>query len=421
MSLRSMILKNARILELDPPAVREGELHIEEGLVVSQGSGPELDLGGAWVMPGLVNAHTHLYSALACGMPLPAHPPETFTRMLEQVWWRLDQAHDQDSVEVSALVGGLAALRAGVTTVIDHHASPRAITGSLERVDGALATLGLRRVLCYEVSDRHGRAGALEGIRAHERLLGERGPSRGVLVGMHAAFTLSDESIRDCVSLARSAGVGVHIHLAESIDDLQAGPPLARLQSLGALLPGSIFAHGVHLEAGDRARLEESGAWLSHQARSNMNNGVGQADHGRYPSRTALGTDGIGSDMLAELQTAVFRANERPGSWGLSRLVQALADGARLASAQLGLPLGRLQPGQAADLVVLDPCPGPPLTEDNLAAALVFRLSSQQVRHVMVDGQWRLWDRQPTGLDPAELDRRAQQTSLNLWSRMAAG
>lgn len=416
-----MILKNARILELDPPSVREGALHIEGGMICEQAGGPEHDLDGAWLMPGLVNAHTHLYSALACGMPLPSQTPPGFTQMLEQVWWRLDQAHDLDSVEVSALVGGLAALRAGVTTVFDHHASPKAIAGSLERVDGALAILGTRRVLCYEVSDRHGRAGAREGIRAHEALLADRGPSRGVLVGMHAAFTLSDESIRECVALARAAGAGIHIHLAESIDDLQGGPPLARLETLGALLPGSIFAHGVHLEAEDRGRLEEAGAWLSHQARSNMNNGVGHANHSRYPSLTALGTDGIGCDMLAELQAAVFRANESPGSWGLSRLAQALADGARLASQQLGLPLGRLQPGYAADLAVLDPCPGPPLTAENLAAALVFRLSSAQVRHVMVDGRWRLWERQPTGLDASELDRRAQGTAAALWSRMAAG
>lgn len=415
-----MILKNVQILELDPPSVRQGDLAIEGGRIRDQADGPALDLEGAWVMPGLVNAHHHLYSALATGMPLLPGPTTTFTQMLEQVWWRLDQAHDLDSVEVSALCGGLGALRSGVTTIVDHHASPSSIDGSLERIDAGLAVVGQRRILSYEVTDRHGREGARAGLRAHEELLSRRGPERGVLIGMHASFTLSDESIRECAALARSAGVGVHVHLAEARDDLQAGPPLARFEALGALLPGSIFAHGVYLEPGDAARIDQAGAWLSHQPRSNMNNGVGRVEHWRLPDRTVLGTDGIGSDMLTELQTAVFRSQEAPGGWGMARLLRTLTDGARLAGTQLGIPLGQLQPGAAADLVVLDPCPGPPLTADNLAAALVFRLSSQQVRHVMIDGQWRLWDRQPTGLDPTELDRRAQQASKSLWARMAA-
>lgn len=413
-----MILRNALLLELDPWSVRHGDLCIDGGQIVAHASGPVVDLRGAWVMPGLVNAHHHLYSALACGMPLLPMTPSSFTQMLQQVWWRLDLAHDLHSIEVSAEVGGLAALRAGVTTIIDHHASPRAIQGSLERIDAALARVGQRRILAYEVTDRHGPDGARAGLRAHEALLADRGPMRGVLVGMHASMTLGEDSIRDCVALANAAGTGLHVHLAEAVDDLCNGAPVPRFAALGALLEGSIFAHGVHLQSTDAWELQSSGVWLSHQARSNMNNAVGHAALPFFPQQTALGTDGIGSDMLAELQAAVFRAQEVPGSWALPRLVEALAHGARLASRQLGVPLGRLQPGHMADLVVLDACPGPPLTQDNLAAALVFRFSSAQVRHVMVDGAWRLWDRMPTGLDPQELDQRAQAAARALWARM---
>ena len=404
-------LTNATLLELDPPSVRSGELLVEDGdFVASTDQEPTvLDLEGAWVMPGLVVAHHHLYSALACGMPQPSAAPEGFADMLDKVWWRMDKALDEESVHACGLVGGLGCLRAGVTTVIDHHSAPNC--PDLAPLDEALDSLGLRRVLAMEVSDRDGRQQEL--LDCHRWVLDRRSAFRGALIGGHANFTMSDETLRAVGGLAREAGVGVHIHVAESAEDQQVtGEPLIeRMRRLGALPPDSVLAHGVHLSREELSEVGRAGAWLTHQARSNMNNAVGHADIGHFPSASALGTDGIGADLFAEAQAGFFRANEAGASTSPDRWMQLLAGGARLAGRSLGVKLGRLQPGFAADLVVLEPPPGPPLRSANLAAAMLFRLSAASVARVMVAGQWR----QP---DPGPIDRRGRVAAERLWARM---
>ncbi len=414
-----MILADA--LCLDPDRVHRADVRVEGGVITEVGGQLEgadrVDLAGRWLLPGLVCAHHHLYSALATGMPFLPEVPRSFTHMLELVWWRLDRALDLDSIEVSALVGGVDALRRGVTTIIDHHASPNAIEGSLGVLDDALGRLGLRRVLAYEVTDRNGPDGARAGLRETERQLARgAGPMSATMVGAHAAITLSDATARACADLARAAGVGLHVHVAEAVDDRGA---VRRLLALDALPPGSILAHGVHLGDDELHHARDAGAWFTHQPRSNMNNAVGYAPLARMGDRVALGTDGIGADMLAELQAGYFRSQEGAVGWGPGRWMQALDAGQSLAGQKLGVTLGRIAPGHAADLVVLDPAPGPPLAVENLAAALVFRFGSHLVRDVMIAGEWRLRDRQVVGVDLAALDGRAQVAARAVWERMA--
>src|SRR6266540_5467254 len=165
---------------------------------------------------GLVCGHHHLYSALARGMPAPPHTPTSFTEILEQVWWRLDCALDLELVRWSALLGAVEALEAGTTAIIDHHASPTAIDGSLDVIAAACAEVGVRVVCSYEVTDRHGPAGAKSGIAENERFIRRGG--RG-MVGAHACLTLSDETLEAVVGLARDLGIGVHIHVGEDAVD----------------------------------------------------------------------------------------------------------------------------------------------------------------------------------------------------------
>ncbi len=352
---------------------------------------------------------------------MPREFPTTFPGMLSEGWWRLDRALDADAVRSSAEVGGALALKAGVTTIVDHHASPNFIDGSLEIVDDALGSLGLRRVLCYEVTDRHGLADGTKGIEAHRALL-SAGPSddRAVLVGAHANFTLSDDTLRAVGAMAREFGVGVHIHVAEAIDDEQdTGEPLiARMQRLDALPPGSVLAHCVHLSDDELKAVADADAWVTHQPRSNMNNGVGRSRPHMFPERRALGTDGIGADLFAEVQTAYFRGVEDGVPWGPQDYVELLAGSARLASEKLTTTVGKLEVGCAADLVILDPVAGPPLTTENLAGAFIFRLSAAQVRSVFVGGQAKLLNRELVDVDDKDLDRRAQQAALATWDRM---
>jgi cytosine/adenosine deaminase-related metal-dependent hydrolase len=242
--------------------------------------------------PGLVCAHHHLYSTLARGMPAPPATPTDFASILEQVWWRLDAALDLDLVRWSALLGAVEALEAGTTAIVDHHASPSAIDGSLDVIAEACAEVGVRVVCAYEVTDRHGPAGAKAALAENERFL--RAGGRG-LVGAHACFTLSDPTLDAVVGLARDLGVGVHVHVGEDAVDA-AGAERLRPHADDRWL----LAHGVH---GDPPLP----GTVVHNPRSNMNNGVGYARPARWAAagnRVALGSDGIGAAMIDEFGLA---------------------------------------------------------------------------------------------------------------------
>lgn len=242
--------------------------------------------------PGLVCAHHHLYSTLARGMPAPPMTPTSFSEILEQVWWRLDAALDLELVRWSALLGAVEALEAGTTAIIDHHASPSAIDGSLDVIAEACAEVGVRVVCCYEVTDRHGPAGAKTGLAENERFL--RAGGRG-MVGAHACFTLSDETLSAVAGLAEDLGVGVHIHVGEDAVDANAAERLRPHARDNWLL-----AHCVHADP-------PLAGTVIHNPRSNMNNAVGYARPARWAAagnRVVLGSDGIGGAMLDEFALA---------------------------------------------------------------------------------------------------------------------
>ncbi len=245
--------------------------------------------------PGLVCAHHHLYSTLARGMPAPPQTPSTFLGVLEQIWWRLDTALDLDMLEWSAKLGALEALEAGCTAIIDHHESPNAIEGSLNVIADACAEVGVRVSTCYGVTDRHGPDGARRGLEENDRFLREGGSG---MVGVHAAFTCSDDTLAAAADLAARHGVGVHIHVAEGPDDAAAADRLRHLATDNWLL-----VHGVYL-ADDHGLA----GTIVHNPRSNMNNSVGYARPTRFANPIALGTDGIGADMVAEFQLAFVAA-----------------------------------------------------------------------------------------------------------------
>lgn len=241
------------------------------------------------VTSGLVCAHHHLYSALARGMPAPPRQPTDFLSILEQIWWRLDAALDLDTIYWSAKLGAVEALMCGTTGIIDHHESPSAIEGSLDVISQACAEVGVRVNCSYGVTERHGVEAGRRGLAENERFI--RSGGRG-MVGVHAAFTCSDDLLRAVAGLAQDLGVGVHIHVAEGPDDIEAG---RRLESLAR--PDWLLVHCVHLD-------RELPGTIVHNPRSNMNNAVGYARPARWTRPVLLGTDGIGADMLEEFRLA---------------------------------------------------------------------------------------------------------------------
>ncbi len=241
--------------------------------------------------PGLVCAHHHLYSALARGMPPPPKTPTNFQEILDQIWWRLDTALDLEMIRWSAMLGALEALESGTTAIVDHHESPNAIEGSLSVIAEACAEVGVRVLTTYGITDRHGADGARRGLEENERFIKDGGNG---LVGIHASFTCSDESLRGAAHLASDLGVGVHIHVAEGVGDVDAPTRLAGLTRDNWLL-----SHCVHLPTDHHLR-----GTILHNPRSNLNNGVGYADPARFSNPVALGTDGIGANMIESFRLA---------------------------------------------------------------------------------------------------------------------
>ncbi|HSL59316.1 MAG TPA: amidohydrolase family protein [Acidimicrobiales bacterium] len=347
------------------------------------GGPPPVEPGGA-VTPGLVCAHHHLYSSLARGMPAPPRTPGSFGEILELVWWRLDRALDLDGVYWSAKLGALEALERGTTAIIDHHASPNAIEGSLDEIARAGAEVGVRVSTCYEVTDRNGPEGAAAGLAENERYL--RAGGRGY-VGAHAAFTLSDATLEAVAGLATDLGVGVHVHVGEGPEDDGAG---ARWEPHAT--DDWLIVHCVRLD-------RDLPGTIAHNPRSNMNNAVGYARPAARPNRVVLGTDGIGGDMLEEFRLAFARLREDDGT------------------APPDTPWGWLEAGwdlfpeARADRVTWSYAPMDPW---HLAYTPGVR-----PLEVVVDGEVVLADGRATRVDPDEVRAKAAEAAARLHRTLA--
>lgn len=379
------------------------------------------------LMPGGIVAHTHLYSFLARGLS-PAVPPRDFVGVLEHLWWRLDRALDLDDVYWSALGGALSALLRGTTTLIDHHASPSCIEGSLDRIAMALGQVGIRGLLSYEVTDRNGHDGARAGIAENVRGAATASARPGWLasrIGLHASFTLEDRTL-DAVA---SAGGAVHVHVAEDAADVRLSMdrygegPLQRLARRGLVSADGILVHGVHLSVDDLHLLTESGAFLVHNPRSNMNNGVGAADLAALDAcgvRVAIGTDGMGPDPGPEVMTALLllRHHARDPAAGWDVVKRVYCDGnPSLASRAFGLTLGRLVPDAAADFVVRTYEPPTPLEARTWWGHFLFGLADAPVDRVVVGGRELVRGGEAVTVDAPRIWAVCREHAAKLWAR----
>jgi cytosine/adenosine deaminase-related metal-dependent hydrolase len=425
-----LLLSNAQLVDLDPPGVTAGHLWVEDGRIVERlyftvlpGPVPSVapgevvvDLEGDLLMPGMVNAHTHLYSALVPGMVVP--PVEDFQQALEQLWWVVDRCHDEETIAASALAGAVEAIRCGTTTLVDHHASPDWLDGSLDALFEGADPTGIRLVSGYEITDRNGNGEGARSLAENLRAQGvHASETRAVLTALHASFTIDDLTL---AAVASTEGP-IHIHVAEGRVDVQDAQQrghagvIDRLEAFGLLRQGSVLAHGVHLDDDEVRRVKDAGCFLVHNPSSNRNNRVGHAAPERFGDALALGTDGIGSDMWGAMRDAFLAAREHNGQVDP---LQAMVGGHRLASGLLGVPLGRLQPGHAADLVrVRAPVRGP-VESSSLFGHLLFGLGPADVRDVWIAGQLVLDRGEVVGLS-ASARRGVAQQAERLWSRFA--
>lgn len=429
-----MLIKNGTVVTLFPSRVERMSLRIYNGVIVAKGKSlrpargeKTVDLSGHLIMPGMVNAHTHLYSSLARGMSAPKQSPKNFLEILKKIWWKLDESLDEESIYYSALVGSIDALKYGTTMIIDHHASPNCISGSLDIIKQAMQRVGLRGVLCYETTDRGGRKRRDAGLAENERFVAANAdnPSFRGTIGAHASFTLSDDTLQALGDLARIYGCGVHIHVAEDradVDDAlnrRGSDIVKRFKDFSILSNRSILAHGVHLSKRQLAEVRRTGSWLIHNPRSNMNNAVGYAPLRWFGKYSALGTDGFPADMLEESKLGFFRNQESEHKVEFSRIPEMLQAGQRLASSIFGRDFGTLNVGSPADLIVLEYAAPTPINTGNLLGHFLFGMNSGNVIHVMVNGSWRMFNRWIPGIDEGKIMTEAAKVALRLWKRMS--
>jgi putative selenium metabolism protein SsnA len=422
----AVLIRDRKIAEIGPSVDLEKSYADEK----------QVDAWGKYCLPGNICAHTHFYGAFARGMAIPGNAPKDFPEILEKLWWPLDKSLGEEDVRYSALVCLVDAIRHGTTTLIDHHASPNSINGSLDVIAEAVEQSGLRGVLCYEVTDRDGKEKAQAGIQENVRFI-NRTADGGVAdgrvratFGLHASLTLSDETLQTCRE-AIPEDCGFHIHVAEHEADeydslVKSGKRIAdRLLDHGILGERTIVAHAIHVDAREIQILADTGTWVTHQPRSNMNNGVGTAaveSMLRSGVSVCLGNDGFSNAMWEEWKTAyllqkVWHRDPRrmPGDMIVELAVE---NNAALAKTFfLDEPPGKIEIGAAADLILVDYHPTTPLTIGNLPWHILFGFHESMVSTTIVAGEILMQEGELLTLDEEEITAKSRELVPDVWER----
>ncbi|MDO4567508.1 MAG: putative aminohydrolase SsnA [Clostridia bacterium] len=389
-----------------------------------------MDAKGKLIMPGLVNAHTHIYSALARGMSIGGYAPESFYDILDGLWWKLDRRLDLEATRCSAYATLIDCIKQGVTTVFDHHASYGSTAGSLFAIADVASELGVRACLCYEVSDRDGEAKCREAIAENvafmEHCESLRSDMLKAMFGMHAAFTLSDSTMKECVR--QNAGrVGFHIHVAEGMDDVRDSldnygvRTVRRLYDAGIMGEKSIFGHCVHIDEGEMELIASTGTAVVNCPESNMGNAVGCSPVLELFGRGALvglGTDAYTNDMLESLKVELAMQRHNAGkpnvAWSESEAM-LFDNNPRIAERHFGVPLGVLRPGAAADVIVVDYKPFTPISGENAHGHILFGVTGRQCDTTIVNGRVLMRGRELTGVDETSINERITESADALW------
>lgn len=440
--MSSILIENGIVVTMTGDVLEPGSVLVEGTKIKSifpTGSPPEdihgditrIDASRKLVMPGFINAHHHLYSTMARGMAIPGDPPANFREILERLWWRLDYCLNEDDVYLSSLVPLLECVRNGTTSIIDHHASPSCRDGSLDIIRKAVEETGIRASLCYEISDRN-EPGA--GIRENERFLeslrNSPSPLVSGMVGMHASVTLSDDSIEQGVALAKKFDTGCHIHVAEARFDEDdcydrfGCSIVERLRRLGVTGPKSILAHCIWIDETERKIIADTDTMVVHQPESNMNNAVGVSkilDLLNENVLTGLGTDGMSSDMPAQMRCCYLLhrlANNDPRVGFLEAPKLLLENNRKIFERVHGLDTGTLEPGKPADLIVLDYDPPTPLTTDNFLGHLIFGIVDATVDTTICNGKILMKNKEYLTLDEEMIMARSRELAPKMWERL---
>ena len=417
-----ILLKNATYINHETLEIKGADVVVSPGKIdfyapntYSNNVGQTIDCTGKLVTHSFVVGHHHAYSALSRGMGAPKKNPENFYEILEYVWWTLDKNLTPEMVEYSGLVTAMACAKAGSTFVIDHHASPYAIKDSLEILAKAFDSVGVSHLLCYEISDRDGEKIAQEGLDETDRYLS----SHQGLVGLHASFTLSNDTLTKASELVSKHNSGIHIHVAEDVYDQKHCFETYhktighRLNDFGFLNDSkSILVHCLHLSDSERELIGNSPCWVVQNTDSNLNNNVGYFNGKELKENIMLGTDGMHSDMLHSLKSSYFVGqNFDPMS-----PLQAYQ---RLRNAHRYINQNGFTGDSPDNLVVLDYDSPTPVTQQNIAGHFAFGINQSHVRDVIANGKLIVNNRKVTTVDEKIILNESKKLAKMLWDRMA--
>jgi putative selenium metabolism protein SsnA len=442
-----MIISNGYLITMDSKntCIENGAVRIENGVVTRTGPSeiilkayPEdtvTDAEGMVIMPGNICAHTHFYGAFARGLGIPGEPPGHFLEILKKLWWNLDSVLEEKDIYYSSLVCLIDAVRHGTTTLVDHHASPRCIDGSLDIISSAVLLTGLRACLCYEVTDRNGEDACMSGIRENVRFLSKYRinphPSLAATFGLHASFTVSDKTLERCRSEAETSASGFHLHAAEALTDQIATVKkhglrvIDRLHRHGILGRKTLLAHCVHVDQNEIDTIASSKSFVSHQPRSNMNNAVGTAPVGRMLEKqipVVFGNDGFSNSMWDEWKASYLvhkLAQQDPREiQGFDIIKMGVTHNSRLLQAfwpdQL---IGTLETGASADIILVDYRPFTALHSLNFPWHVLFGFETSMIHSTMAQGRWLMKNRVLTMLDQDEILANARDAAEGVWNR----
>ena len=393
----------------------------------------KIDGQGKLLMPGWINAHMHCYSTYARGLAIQKSP-QKFSEILKTLWWRLDKALDAETIYYGTLIPAISAIKNGVTTFIDHHASPNSIDGSLDRIENALLKVGMRASLCYEVSDRDGEEKANQGIAENVRYIKKSidaaNSNSGLcsaLFGLHASFTLSDQTLCGVIDANKNLNSGFHIHLAEGPDDndinIMGMRAAERLNRFGILSSKTIAAHVIHLNENELDLIADSGTMIIHNPQSNMNNAVGRTNISKMMDKNimvGLGSDGMNASLYPEMRAAnlIHKHDLKDSNIGWSEIQQiVLKNNPEIYQRISGQKIGQIKPGYLADLILIDYFPPTELISENIWGHILFGIADAQVDTTIINGRIIMQDKQIIGIDEQKIAAKSKEFADKVWRK----
>jgi cytosine/adenosine deaminase-related metal-dependent hydrolase len=354
-----------------------------------------LDAGGRVTTLPNVNFHEHFYSRLAKGLNITGSM-DSFVHILENLWWKLDTKLDEPMVRASVQMGALESIRNGVSYTFDHHASPNFTKGSLNVIGAVLADFNMRGVLCFETSDRNGDARAQQALEENSNFyLDHTSDDLKAMMGLHAAFTVSDKMLEKAAHISQQNDLGIHIHLCEGLADRQlsfshyGAMPAQRLNKYDLLNDKSILAHGIYLHEQDRDLIAEKGSAIAYNPDSNMNNGVGLPEFDTIPEAVPIivGTDGMHANPIKSMKQLFLLKRHHGISFDtvFSWFQKIYFD--QLNFVKKYFPdFPSLQVNDRADFVIWDYVPPTPISEQNFWGHYIYGITERPVHSVVQKG-----------------------------------